>query len=408
MRAPLSRRPATSRSRRHRTCAAALAGLITATLAGCGISERMTGLFSSEDTATPPAELVEFEPRARVVERWRVGVGGTEEHYLKLAPVVVDDRVFAASRDGDLAAHALADGKRLWRVDTDRTITGGPGVGEGLAVIGTKEGRVLAYDVETGEEVWRKRVSSEVLATPAVGAGTVVVHTGDGKLYALEAANGARRWVYDREVPLLSLRGTGPPRIENGTIYVGLDNGRIAALDPATGQSTWELRVALPTGRSDLERIVDIDSELLIDGGTVFAASYQGKVAAISAYEGQIYWTRDISSHAGVALSDRAVFVSDEFGHVWAVERDSGISIWKQDALTARQVSSPGYWNGTAVVADLEGYVHFMDAESGEFIARRQVGDERILVAPVATEAGLLIYSTDGRLSLLDLEPLSP
>lgn len=386
---------------------AALVALLLAPLAGCGgLSERVTGLFGSEDNATPPAELVEFEPRARVRQRWRVSIGGTDEHYLRLAPVVSGDRVIAASRDGDLAAFRLSDGERLWRVDTDRVITGAPGLGEGLVAIGTKEGRVLAFDVETGEQRWIKRVSSEVLAPPAIGSGTVVVHTGDGKLYALEASNGARRWVYDREVPLLSLRGTGPPKIEGGTIYAGLDSGRIAALDPATGQSVWELRVALPTGRSDLERIVDIDAELVIDGDTLFAASYHGKVAAISAYEGQIFWNRDISSHAGVALSARAVFIADEFGHVWAVERDSGVSIWKQDALSARQISPPAAWNDTAVVADLEGYVHFMDGETGEFIARGRVGSERILAAPVATPAGVIVYSSDGRLALLDLEPI--
>ena len=373
----------------------------------CAIKDQVSNLFDSSDNGVQPAELVEFEPEVKIVERWSASLGGTDDHYLKLGPAIRDSFLYIAERDGDVAAYDLATGKQVWREDTDEIITGGPGAGGNHVVVGTKEGEILDLAADTGELMWRSRVSSEILAAPQVATEAlteaVVVRTGDGKLYALEANDGSRRWVYDREVPLLSLRGTGTPVVVGDVVYSGFDNGRLAALDLRNGKSTWELRVAIPTGRSDLERMVDIDSEISIDAGTLYAASYQGKVAAIDSTAGQIIWTRDISSHAGLAVSFSGVYVADEFGHVWGLEADSGISKWKQEALTARRLSPPAEFKGMVIVGDFEGYLHFMSAEDGRFIARERVSSDRILVAPIATDAGLLVYSSGGRFTMYDL-----
>ncbi len=373
----------------------------TLLLAGCGVTNILSD--GDSDQAVPPSKLVNFNAVVNVKTLWREDFGGADDHFLRLTPRVDAERVYLASHEGGVAAFDLATGREVWQRMLREPITGGPGVGDGVVAVGTKEGNVFAFDAEQGSARWRVRVSSEVLSSPAVGDGTVAARTGDGKLYALEADDGEVRWVFDREVPLLSLRGASTPLIANDILYAGYDSGRMVALELDSGEALWEFRIAIPTGRSELERIVDIDSDITLVGGMLYGASYQGKVGAVSANLGQIDWTRDISSHAGLAVDEAHVYVVDEFDHIWALARDTGNSVWKQEGLSARNLSPPALWNGLLVVGDYAGFVHFLDPGSGAFLARGRVGDARILVAPIGTDKGVIIYTSEGELALLTL-----
>ena len=77
-------------------------------------------------------------------------------------------------------------GESVWDTDTDSPLSGGPGVGDGLVLLGTSDGEVLALGDKDGEIRWRARVSSEVLSSPAAQGGIAVARTIDGKLFRLE------------------------------------------------------------------------------------------------------------------------------------------------------------------------------------------------------------------------------
>lgn len=370
-------------------------------MSACGV----TNILSDDEPeqAIPPAELASFPSVVEAVEVWETDAGGAGEHFLRLTPAADETRAYVASYDGKLTAFDLGSGREIWQRSLNEPITGSPGVGDGIVAVGTKEANVFAFNADDGAALWRARVSSEVLAGTTVAEGTVTARTGDGKLFALDAGDGRRRWVFDREVPLLTLRGASTPVIDDGVVYAGFDSGRLIALKLESGETLWEFRIAIPSGRSELERIVDIDSDIVLSDDVLYGASYQGKVGAVSATLGQIDWTRDISSHAGLAIDESRVFVVDEQDHVWALERDTGNSVWKQEGLSARQLSPPALWNGLVVVGDYAGYVHFLDPVTGSFVARTRVGDERIIVPPISTDAGVLIYTSEGDLALLTL-----
>ena len=375
-------------------------------LAGCGtmsgVTESVKDIVGIEaDNAAKPAELLDFEPSIDVEEVWSDRYGkGVEELYITLIPEHEGSRVFTADRDGRVIALDLETGDEIWAIRNKKfRISGGPGVGAGAVLVGTSDAEVVAYDAENGDEKWRTKVSSEVLAPPRIARNTAVIRTGDGKLFGLNVETGKRKWIYDRSIPTLTLRGTSPPVIYEGLVIAGFDNGRLAALDLQNGKQEWEQRISIPSGRSDLERMVDIDAEPTIYDDTVYVASFQGSIAAVSVYDGSLLWTRDLSSYASLAVDYAHVYVTDEKGNVWALERDTGAAVWKQVGLTARHLTGPTTFNDYIVVGDFEGYLHWMNRSDGQLVARTRIDKERILVPTKNAGELLLGFSSSGALS---------
>jgi len=369
-------------------------------LSGCETAKKLGEYLSDDNDAIPPSPLVEFEPDVDIERSWSVGIGkGTQKKFVKLVPVATPDGIFAAERKGRVYAVAPDTGASLWRTNTDMTISGGPGVGEEIVVVGGNDGTVIALSVQDGKELWRTRVSSEVLAAPRIRNNIVIVRSGDGKLYALSSGSGSRLWIYDRSVPVLSLRGTSAPALTDDLVLAGFDSGRLVALEMATGRLVWETPVAVPRGRSDLERMVDIDAEPFIVDGIVYVATFQGRVAAIEIAGGNLVWTRDISSFAGLCVDDRNVYVSDEESNVWALDRLTGVSVWKQEALKYRLITAPASAGDLIVVGDLEGYLHWMHARDGEFAHRNRIDKSKIIAPPITFENTVIAYTSSGALA---------
>ena len=366
-------------------------------LSGCGA-------FRGEENTLPPAELEELRPAIGVETAWSAqAASGTGGRHLELHPATDGRRVFVAGHDGAVAAYDGAGGKRIWEADTGVSIYGGPGVGSGLVVVGGSDGDVVALAGADGSVVWRARVSSEVLSAPAVSERIVVVRTADGKLFGLGAAGGERIWVYDHAVPVLTQRGTGSPVIAGEVVVAGFDSGRLAALSPADGRLAWESRIAAPTGRTELERIVDIDADPAVSGGVVYAVTVQGPIAALDLHTGRLLWQHDTSSHTGVAAGRRLLYVTDGEGRVWALDPDSGEWRWRQDGLERRGVTRPVEFGEYVVVADFEGYVHWLSIDDGRFVARVRAGGGAVSAPPVAAEAAVYVLDVNGRLTALTL-----
>jgi outer membrane protein assembly factor BamB len=395
----------------RRTARFAVITALSLAIAACGpvtaVKQTVSNLIAGEESnAIEPTELKDFEPRISVDDLWSKRVGkGADKHYLKLTPTVLGKNLYVADRYGRLAASDLESGKIIWEVrDKKLPYTGGPGAGDGLVLIGTGDARVIAREADNGKLRWVAKVSSEVLASPRAADGMVVVRTGDGKLYGLDSQSGTQIWVYDRSVPTLTLRGNAAPVIDDDIVLAGFDNGRLVALDLRTGKLLWESQLAIPSGRSDLERMVDVDGEPVVVGATVYVASFQGGIAAISVIDGQIEWTRDISSYAELAVGDERIYVTDEFGSIWALDRHSGNSIWKQEGLGYRLVSGPSYYQGYVVVGDFQGYMHWLDASTGDFAFRAKIDEDRIISPAITAGNVLLSYSSAGRLLAMRIQ----
>lgn len=371
---------------------------IALVLTGCG-SMNPVNWFAEEDP-NPPAELVDLGATIPLQTLWSTSVGeGTDEQRLKLVPAVYQGRVYVADAEGVVEALDASSGARLWTVETELPLSGGPGAGDGLVLVGSNDGDLIALDADSGVEQWRTHLSSEVLSVPQADLGVAVVHTMDGTLFGLDSATGENIWRYDLSVPVLTLRGSNSPVINSLTVICGFSNGKLAALDLATGNLQWEATISVPSGRSELERMVDIDGELALQDDIVYVTTYQGSLAAVTATTGVVLWRRDMSSHAGAGADSRQVYVTDTVDQVWAVDPRNGAALWKQKRLHARRLSAPAVLGDYVLVGDFEGYVHWLSRSDGRMVARNRVGSDPIATAPVVVDGVAYIYGDGGELA---------
>ncbi len=360
---------------------------------------------SSNDTKEPgPAELTKFDAEISLKKEWSRSIGeGQGETYNLLTPVVYGDQIYAADIEGLVVSMDRLTGKVNWKKKLDVPVSGAVGAGYGLILVGTLRGEVLALDVSSGEERWRSQVSSEVLAAPAVNGDIVLVQTQDDRLIALEIDTGAQRWSYESSPAVLTLRGTGAPLLTNQLAIAGLSSGKVVALDTRRGLPVWEQRVAIPQGRSELERVVDIDGGLLLSGGTLYVTTYQGRAAALELESGRILWQRDASSYAGVALGYGSVYLSLADGTVEGIDERSTTALWRNESLARRQLSAPAVLSSYVVVGDIEGYLHLLSQVDGRFVARERVDSAGVRVRPVVEGDWLYAYGNDGKLVALTI-----
>lgn len=368
-------------------------------LSGCS-------LFSGKDNADPPAELVDFKSSLKITTLWSRSLEGAEGALLNIPPVIDDGRLYIAEPSGEVLALDPLTGKELWSVDLDVPVSGGPGVGDGVLAVGTSEAELIVLNTEDGSERWRRQLSSEMLSVPAVGDGRVVCRTIDGLVEALSTATGDRRWGYNRSVPVLTLRGESSPAIDGSLVLVGFANGKLVALSLDSGLVAWEATIATPKGRTELERVVDIDAELKLVEGTVYAAAYHGEVAAVSESSGVVLWQRELSSHAGLDADWRQLYISDANDHVWSLDATNGATLWQQKALHARRLSAPAIAGDYLVVGDYDGYLHWLSQYDGKMLARSRVGGDAIRLQPLVRDAIVYVIDDGGRLSAVRAEPM--
>lgn len=375
-----------------------LVGLLAGALIGCNSSKR--------ENVEPPAELSKIEPSVSVTRLWRQDLGKGERRLgLRQRPAVDGNRVFAADPKGNLYAFDAASGKSLWQNKTELRLSSSLGLGEDTLVVGTLDGQVVAYNPDSGSERWRAQVSSEVIAAPAIDRGLVIVRSIDGRVFAFSSTDGERRWAYDRGIPALTLRGNSTPLATEGVVLVGYDSGIIVALRGDNGTQIWEQTVGLGEGRTELQRMVDIDGDMALDQGELFAASFNTQVIALSLQQGgRPLWNRDVSSYAGIAVHGEKVLVADRDGTLWALDRGTGAALWKQESLAHRWLSTPAVQGNHVVVGDLEGYLHWFNLDDGKPSARQRLGDEPIRAALQVVNGVLYAVTIDGELAAYRLD----
>lgn len=373
--------------------------LLATTLSACGI------FGDKDDEELPPKELLKFTQTLPVKKAWSAKVGGDSELLrLGLMPAGDSSKIFAAGYNGRVSAFRPDSGKLLWKVDTDANLSAGPAYGDDLLVVASADGELIALSANDGAPRWRTDIGSEVLAQPLIHDNAVIVRTGDGKLAVYEAFDGSERWVVEQEVPSLSMRGTSAPVVVGRTVVAGFDNGRLMAVSLASGETLWEAMLAPPTGRSDLDRLSDVDGYMAVSGQDVFAAGFHGQIAAVAVESGQALWSREHSTFNGLGLDWNNVYILVEDGDVLALARRNGVEVWRQEALQRRWPVAPTAFNTAVAVGDFEGYVHFFDSASGTPVARVRVAKGPLSGYPLVIGDTIYVQSEAGTLTALRVQ----
>jgi len=346
-----------------------------------------------------PAPLVKFEQTIKVGKAWSTKIGdGMGKQGLNMGPVYSSGTLFAADYKGRLTSVDAENGRKNWELKTEQPFSGGPGVDESQLYMGTIDGRVVAFDRNSGNELWNAQVSSEVLAPPASEDGIVVVRCIDGRVFGLDEDNGARLWIYDHSVPLLTMRGNANLLVRAGYVYVGYDDGSVVTLRLDDGSLIWTQSIVSPEGRTELERLADIGQQMVIIASDLIVSSYKNRVTSLAADSGRLLWFKDISSATGIQVDRTNLAISESTGDLWLLDRRNGSTLWKQDQLLNRGLTRPAFYGNFVVVGDKEGYLHWIESESGEFVARVRVGKKGFAAAPLTVGTSLYVLTTKGNL----------
>lgn len=363
---------------------------------------------SKDKEIDQPAKLTDFNATLRVQRVWTASVAdkGAKPLRLGLGLAIEGNRVFAAGRKGEVAAFDLESGRSLWRVKTKLAFSGGPGAGGGLVVVGSTFGDLVALNQSNGATVWKVRLNGEVLSAPAVNERLVAIRTVDGKLRGLSLKDGHELWSQEQQVPRLSLRGTSWPVMTGDLVLCGFDNGKVTAVNANDGSVQWETTISPAHGKTELERLDDIDASVRVSGSDVYAIGFQGRIAMLALDTGQIWWAHDASSFRGLGLDDAGLYYSSADGEIVALRRRTGTEIWRQKALLHRRLSAVVETDSAVVTADYQGYVHWLDKATGALAARAGTGKVRISNSPVAAGNMVLVVNDVGKISAFRVTPI--
>ena len=381
-----------------------MAGLAVAAVVLSGCS-----WFGDKDEELKPAELVDIETTLDVRKLWSMKLGKDSEFLrVMLRPAGDGNLVFAASRDGNVVAVNSESGKKSWESNLELTLSAGPSVGDGMVVVGSADGLAIALNAVDGTERWRVDLGGEVLSPPLITDGLVVVASIDNRLRALRGFDGSEAWVVEKQTPALTMRGSAMPAEAGSAIIAGFDSGRLVSVDKDSGDILWESLLAPPKGRSDLERLSDIDGVISVVGQDIYAGGYQGKVASVAAESGQVLWAREISTYVGVAADWTSIYTTNATGEVISLARRNGQENWRQDSLLRREPTLPTPFNTSIVVGDLEGYLHFFSKVDGEPVARLRQGSAAISAPPTVIGERLFVQSDDGTVAAYGVRQPEP
>lgn len=367
-------------------------------LAGCSIWNP----FASEPSKrNQPAALVDFKPTVKVQTVWSTSIGKAGQYVF--TPAFVGDDLYVAAEDGRVTRLNAKTGQTKWQIDAGMRLTAGVSSDGDLVVVGGENGTVLAYDTN-GKLRWKAKATSQILSAPAVGQGVVIVRSLDNYVAAFDVATGNRKWLLQRTAPSLSLRTAPGIVIDNASAYVGLAGGRLLSLTLNNGAPRWEIAVGDPRGTTELERIADVSGTPVVVGSDVCAVAYQGRIGCVDANTGSGKWARTFSSNVGVAVDARNIYAADENGAVNAFARNSGASVWRNNQLVNRSLSTPVVSTKVIAVGDYQGYIHFLSKEDGLMQARIATDGSPILAAPMMAEGNFVFQTQAGTLTAVAVE----
>jgi outer membrane protein assembly factor BamB len=360
----------------------------------------------SADKEIEPAKLQKIDTQIELSQQWKTGTPSDNNSFWPSLEIAADDKaIYTADHSGSVVSLDIVSGEENWSTDIDHSISGGVGYGGNKVLLGTIEGQVIALNAQNGDLIWATEVSSEVISSP-VGNNTIVIAQSiDNRVYALDSNTGVELWQHDAGATILSVRGNSSAVILGNMLIAAFDNGKLIAFNAENGSIKWEARLALPKGKTELERMIDIDGKPLVVGDIIYSVSYQGRLGALTRGTGRNLWYQDSSSHFSPAYINGILFVTEaKDDSISAFKAGNGILAWKNDQLIHRDLTGPASFSGNIAVADAEGYVHLINPVDGSFVGRTKVDGSGVSSPLLVVGESLIIQANNGSVSAYKIQ----
>ena len=373
--------------------------MLCTVLQGCS---KLDDYMLGKDNTPKPKELKETPEKVKISQNWSTPISKAvkNKEYLRLQPVVSGGIIYTADTTGVVQAVKKSDGSIRWTTPLKHGLVSGPVVSEQFIAVGTNNSSLVLLNKSNGKKLWQAKVSGEILSPPTIAGKKVIAKTIDGKVYAFNAMDGKQLWLTDHGAPSLILKASSSPIVMGNLVLIGFSDGKLDALDMNTGRVVWERSIAYASGPSDIERLVDIDADPIVENNIIYLASYQGYIGALSLTDGQFIWKKPGSVYKNMVLRGTNLYVTDSQDIVWSINKYNGQVNWKQTALKARILTEPALVKNDLVVGDKTGYLHFIDSQTGEILARSKVSSG-ISISPYVSGKELYVMTDNGMLNQL-------
>lgn len=333
---------------------------------------------------------------------WRAESAGGKLGAVPFSPVVEGNAVFTASPKGQVRGIDLDTGKNLFSHSVRGGLANGVGVNVNSVVLVTNKGEVVVLDRSDGSEKWRYDVGRSISAAPALNDQVIIIRTVDGHVIGLNAVTGAQVWSIERPVASLSLGLDAPGLVAAEGLISGFSSGRVLASNVFNGSTFWEKRAFRPSGKNEIERLIDIDASPVLAGDMIIIGAYQGGLVAYRLRSGEEVWRNEgASTRKSVAVSSLFLGITGPESDVSLISRGTGKTRWKRTQLRGNGLSAPVITDESVIVGNLDGDLYFFHLTDGAIKNRFSVGTGAI-TALIKVDQGVLVYSAgSGKLTLL-------
>ena len=313
-----------------------------------------------------------------------------------------DKNIYVFDSKGEIKSISK-NGRKTWSNKLDTNISTGITLGFNKLLLSSSDGNVFCLEKSSGEILWQYSTEGEILAPPATDGDIVAIQNIDGRVTAVDLDTGKFRWDYRSVIPNLTLRGTSEPSFYEGFLFVGFSNGNLAKIEPRSGVTQWEIPITTSKETSEIGRIVDIDGNFVFSGGIAFVATFQGDIAALDARSGRFIWKEKTSTANDLLSSRGKIILIDEKDQVIAYSQNNGDLEWLNKDFYLRELTSPKKIKSLIVYGDFQGYLHVLDTNQGEQVARQRISRSKIISVSVEEET-VLALDSKGKLSLFTLQ----
>ena len=361
----------------------------------------------------PPTPLPQMTQTAELERQWQLLLGRTTDaEAVDLRIALDENRVYSAATEGWLSAMWQSPKDRwtdqvIWQKKLNELVTAGPVIHQQTLYFGTNKGSLYALDKVSGRLLWQKQLSSEVIAPPVIHQGRLFTRTVDGKLYALNAQTGAQIWEVEHLLPNLSLRGAAPVTVTDDRLFIGWESGEVEALSPASGARLWTQRILTPQGRTDLERMVDLQAKLVLHQGRLIVLGYHGKLEALNPKTGLPYWVKNVSGYRSPLVNDQGIFLVTDQDIVQSYDLQTGALRWQQKQLRYRHLSELAFFNDQILIGDGYGTIERLDPIDGTLLGYFTHEKDTAIVGlmPAQEEQVLYVQDADGYITRYQINP---
>jgi outer membrane protein assembly factor BamB len=379
----------------------ALVILAVLIVSGCKSKQEKETLWGVYQEPVKPGVLPAGTGASELQTLWKKNIGGGPSiGYAILKPAYFEDSVYVANRGGEIFRFDSITGSMQWKQNLGTEVFAGIGVNDGLAVVAHDNGDVTGVDTSDGSINWSTSIKRQISAIPVIGKGRVLIRTADGLVMGLDSRTGEIVWQIEKATPGLSMHGDSTPVITGDAVLVGLSNGNLIANNVINGRDYWETEISFVRGQNELERLTDSDTTPIVQGTTVYTATYQGNVVALQLQNASIIWRTKVSTRLPMAISNKQLFVTAEYGEVVAIDATDGNILWEQKSLRGHGVSQPVVLDNRVVVGDSNGKIHTLDRNTGDFIESKKLVSGSI-VGVMAGNEQFTIFSSEGNISAL-------